>query len=192
MRSTSVGRLFLAVLALASLLLAACSDTLTQSCPPLAHPPVLTVAAASNPCQAKAGEAAQHLRARVVKVYDRTSAPGAGKYPLRCGGDDLGYLHLFSKAAQAEGDHCDPVNDPSCDEQIAHTLEHGAYFMQTNGNPRYTIKYNDAESACHNGAWGFRVVGSQSPKIGSVLLTDGMRLGIITAFRLGSPPANYP
>src|SRR5215467_2398319 len=47
--------------ALAPLLLASCTDNLTANCPPLAHPPILTVAAAaaaSNPCAAKAGEAA--------------------------------------------------------------------------------------------------------------------------------------
>lgn len=35
--------------ALAPLLLASCGDTLTADCPPLAHPPVLTVAAAAVP-----------------------------------------------------------------------------------------------------------------------------------------------
>jgi hypothetical protein len=41
--------------ALAPLLLASCTDSLTTSCPPLAHPPILTMAAAANPCAARAG-----------------------------------------------------------------------------------------------------------------------------------------
>ncbi len=181
-----------AVLALAPLLLASCTDDVTANCPPLAHPEVLTVAAASNPCQATKGETTIQLRTRVVRVYVRTQEPASGRYPLRCGSDDLGYLHLFAKSASAEGDHCDPVNDRSCDEQIAFTLEHGAYLLQPNGNPRFTVRYNDVESACHNGAWGFRVIGSRSGKIGLAPLTDGLPLGIITAFRLSGPPANYP
>ena len=44
----------LAAAALATLLLAGCTDDATANCPPLAHPEVLTVAAASNPCQARA------------------------------------------------------------------------------------------------------------------------------------------
>jgi hypothetical protein len=142
--------------ALTPLLLASCGDTLTADCPPLAHPPVLTVVAASNPCAARKGETAPQLRTRVVRTYERTQAPAAGRYPLRCGGEDLGYLHLFAKSANAEGDHCDPINDRSCDEQIAFTLEHGAYLRQPNANPRFTVRYNDAQSACHSGAWGFR------------------------------------
>jgi hypothetical protein len=54
----------LVVLALAPLLLGACTDDVAANCPPLAHPEVLTVAAAAgNPCaarterrQAKGGE----------------------------------------------------------------------------------------------------------------------------------------
>jgi hypothetical protein len=178
--------------ALAPLLLAGCTDDVAANCPPLAHPEVLTVAAASNPCRARKGEAAIQLRTRVVRVYQRTQEPASGHYPLRCGGDDLGYLHLFAKSATGEGDHCDPANDATCDEQIAFTLEHGAYLLQPNGNPRFTVRYNDVQSACHNGAWGFRVIGSLSGKIGQIPLTDGLRLGIITAFRLSRAPANYP
>lgn len=181
-----------AACALVPLVLASCTSSLTTSCPPLAHPPVLTVAAASNPCAAKKGESATQLRTRVVRIYQRSVEPGSGRYPLRCGGDDLGYLHLFAKSAAAEGDHCDPVNDPTCEAQIAFTLEHGAYLLQPNGNPRFTVRYNDVQSACHNGAWGFRVIGSRSEKIGQVTLTDGLPLGIISAFRLSGPPANYP
>src|SRR5262249_43661062 len=70
-----------------------------------------TVAAAGNPCAAKKGEPAIQLRTRVVRVYERTQEPASGRYPLRCGGDDLGYLHLFARSAAGEGNHCDPVND---------------------------------------------------------------------------------
>jgi hypothetical protein len=179
--------------ALAPLLLASCADDLATKCPPLANPPALTVAAAaSNPCAARKGETGIQLRVRVVHVYERTQPPGLGRYPLRCGGEDLGYLHLFAKSASAEGDHCDPVNDQSCNEQIASTLEHGAYLLQPNGNPRFTVRYNDAQSTCQKGAWGFRVIGSRSGNIGQVALTDGLPLGIISAFRLSKAPANYP
>jgi hypothetical protein len=163
--------LALAPLLLAPLLLAGCTDDVAADCPPLAHPEVLTVAAAAgNPCAARKGESTIQLRMRVVRVYQRIREPASGRYPLRCGGDDLGYLHLFAKTASAEGDHCDPVNDRSCDEQIAFTLEHGAYLLQPNGNPRFTVRYNDVQSACHNGAWGFRVIGSLSAKIGQTPL----------------------
>src|SRR2546430_11593796 len=77
-----------AAVALAPLLLASCTDSLTASCPPLAHPPILTVAAAANPCTARAGESAALLALRVVKTYQRSNPPAARaptKYPLRCG-----------------------------------------------------------------------------------------------------------
>ena len=49
----------LAVLALAPILVASCTDDIAANCPPLAHPEVLTVAAAAgNPCAATAGESA--------------------------------------------------------------------------------------------------------------------------------------
>jgi hypothetical protein len=54
--------------ALAALLLAGCTDDVTANCPPLAHPEVLTVAAASNPCAARKGESAALLALRVVQV----------------------------------------------------------------------------------------------------------------------------
>jgi hypothetical protein len=174
----------LVVLVVAALLLAGCEDV-AQQCPPLAHPPILTVAAATNPCQAKAGETAQHLRLRVVKTYERSQAPGSGRYPLRCGDNSFGYLHMLHKMSGTDSDaqdHCDPVNDAGCSEVIAYTLEHGAYGPQASGNPRFTAKYNEAESACRNGDWGFRVV------VGGGTFSYG---GIITAFRLRTaPPAN--
>jgi len=42
------------IVALAPLVLAGCTDDVTANCSPLAHPEVLTIAAAGNPCQAKA------------------------------------------------------------------------------------------------------------------------------------------
>src|SRR5215469_16266598 len=65
-----------AALAVAPLLLASCTDNVAANCPPLAHPEVLTVAAASNPCQARAGESAKQLELRVVQRYQRTQPPG--------------------------------------------------------------------------------------------------------------------
>ena len=82
-----------AAVALASILLASCTDDLAAKCPPLAHPPVLTVAAADDPCAARKGESAALLALRVVKTYQRSSPPVAGaptRYPLRCGGVPAG------------------------------------------------------------------------------------------------------
>jgi len=60
--------------ALAPLLLASCTDSVTANCPPLGHPPILTVAAAGNPCAAKAGESAELLAQRLVSVGQEPSA----------------------------------------------------------------------------------------------------------------------
>jgi len=58
-----------AAFALAPLLLAGCTDDVAASCPPLAHPEVLTVAAAaSDPCAARRGESGALLVLRVVQV----------------------------------------------------------------------------------------------------------------------------
>jgi hypothetical protein len=170
--------------ALAALLVAGCTDDVTANCPPLAHPEVLTVAAAAgNPCGARKGESAQQLRDRVLKTYRRSQPPGASSYPLRCGNSTFGYLHLLSRATAGEGDHCDPLNDQSGDNLIAGTLEHGAYASQVSGNPRYTLRFNGAQSACHGGDWGFRVV------VGGGTFSYA---GIITAFRLKGAPPTYP
>src|SRR5262245_30778296 len=67
-----------AAVALAPFLLASCTDDLAAKCPPLAHPPVLTVAAAANPCAARKGETAAQLRTRVVRTYSRTQEPASG------------------------------------------------------------------------------------------------------------------
>jgi hypothetical protein len=66
---------WLAAAALAALLLAGCTDDVTANCPPLAHPEVLTVAAAAgNPCAARKGESAAPLALRV-----QTSAMDGGR-----------------------------------------------------------------------------------------------------------------
>jgi hypothetical protein len=121
-----------AVLAAAALLLVNCSDSLTQDCPPLAHPPVLTVVAATNPCQAKGGESAKQLELRVVQKYQRSQPPNPGgpTYPLRCGTTKYGYLHMLDQMSQGQHDHCDPVNDAECQAEIAYTLEHGKPVIQ--------------------------------------------------------------
>ena len=100
-------------LAAAALPLMACTDTLTAKCPPLAHPPILTVAAAGDPCAARAGETPKQLELRIVQRYKRTQPPNpAGPtYPLRCGTKSYGYIHLLDEIAQGHHDHCDPVND---------------------------------------------------------------------------------
>ena len=56
-----------AALALAPLLLANCTDDVAANCPPLAHPEVLTVAAAAgNPCAARRGRSGALLQLGVV------------------------------------------------------------------------------------------------------------------------------
>jgi hypothetical protein len=61
--------------ALASLLVASCTDDVTANCPPLAHPEVLTVAAASNPC---AGRATATLTPRpIVATLPRPAMQGS-------------------------------------------------------------------------------------------------------------------
>jgi hypothetical protein len=60
----------------AALLVTGCTDDVTANCPPLAHPEVLTVAAAAgNPCAARKGESGA--------VLALGNIPG----PLRAAGD---------------------------------------------------------------------------------------------------------
>src|SRR5262249_42708180 len=123
------------------------------------------------------------LRDRVLKTYQRSGPPGAGSYPLRCGNPTFGYLHLVGRSTAGEGDHCDPLNDQSCNDLIASTLEHGAFASQASGKPRYTLGFNGVESGCHGGDWGFRVV------VGGGTFSYA---GIITAFRLKTAPPTSP
>ncbi len=102
----------------APLLLAGCTDDVTANCPPLAHPEVLTVAAASKPCQARKGESSALLALRVVRTYQRTTALASNlptRFPLRCGNTRGGYLHLLDALAKGQHDHGDPVNDQAFD-----------------------------------------------------------------------------
>jgi hypothetical protein len=97
----------------------------------------------------------------VVRTYQRTTALSPGlpsRYPLRCGNTRGGYLHLLDALAKGQSDHGDPANDPAFDVLIAYTIEHGTPFDQGNNNWRLTARFNDVQSACHNGDWGFRVV----------------------------------
>jgi hypothetical protein len=147
--------------ALAALLVASCTDAVTANCPLLAHPEELTVAAASNPCQAGSGESVALLALRVVRTYQRTSPPVADaptRYPLRCGNTRSGYLHLLDERAHGNYDHGDPVNDPEFDAEVAYTIEHGSVVMHNNNNPRLTVRYDDLQRACHSNRWGFRVI----------------------------------
>jgi hypothetical protein len=193
-RALPPGRLVAAV-ALAPLLVASCTDSLTASCPPLAHPPVLTVAAASNPCAARAGEAADLLALRVVKTYQRTEPPRPGlptKYPLRCGNTKSGYVHLLDERAHGNYDHGDPANDPEFDAEIAFAVEHGAVVVQNNNNLQVTVRYDDVQRTCHSNRWGFRVILATNvplfPPPG--WRPDGLPVGVITAFRLSSQPSS--
>ena len=179
----------------AALPLMACTDTLTAKCPPLAHPPVLTVAAASDPCQAKAGESAGLLALRVVKTYQRSSPPVPGaptRYPLRCGTNDYGYLHLLDERAHGNYDHGDPENDPKFDAEIAYTIEHGSVVVQNNNNLRVTVRYDDAQKTCHSNRWGFRVIlATNAPTFPPpTWRPDGLPTGVITAFRLPTQPSS--
>jgi len=165
-RARALPRWPLAAVVLAPLLLASCADDVTAKCPGLKHPEVLTVAAAGNPCAARASE--QH----VLAWYSQ----GGVRYPLRCGHHDpasWGHLHMRddSPSPGAIG-HGDPINDPEFSAEIAATLAHGVEAPQGGGNWRYTVRYNDAQAACHN-AWGFRVVLAKQP-----MQADGHPAGI--------------
>src|SRR5215471_9251861 len=173
-RAVPPGWLAAAAWALAPLLLASCTDS-------------LTVAAASNPCAAKAGESAELLALRVVKTYQRTEPPGAGlptKYPLRCGNTKSGYLHLLDELAHGNYDHGDPANDPEFDAEVAYTIEHGTVVVQNNKNLQVTVRYDDVQKTCHSNRWGFRVILATNvplyPPPG--WSPDGLPVGVITAF----------
>jgi hypothetical protein len=189
-----------AVLALAPLLLASCTDQVAATCPALEHPEVLTVAAAAgDPCGARKGESAALLALRAVRTYQRSSPLAAGlptRFPLRCGNARGGYLHLLDALAKGQQDHGDPVNDATFDAQIANTVDQGVPFDQGNNNWRLTVRYNDVQSACHSGDWGFRVVvATNSPPFPPPSWRrDELPVGVITAFRLpkGPPSVNFP
>jgi hypothetical protein len=188
-----------AVLVLAPLLLASCTDDVAANCLPLKYPEVQAVAAASNPCQAKAGESAALLALRVVRRYQRASALASGlptRFPLRCGDAGYGYLHLLDALSKARSDHGDPVNDAAFDAEMTYTIDHGVPFNQGNNNWRLTVRYNDAQSDCHGSDWGFRVVvgTNQPPHPPLAWKPDGLPVGVITAFRLpkGPPAVSYP
>jgi hypothetical protein len=92
----------IAVLALPPLLLASCTDDVAANCPPLGHPEVVTVAAASTPCAGRMGESGALLALRVVRTHRRTTQPTPGapnRYPVRCGNTRSGYLHLLDERA---------------------------------------------------------------------------------------------
>ncbi len=128
--------------ALAPLLLASCTDNLTANCPPLAHAKVLTVAAASNPCQARSGESSALFGLRVVRMYPRTTALASGlptRFPLRCGDAGYGYLHLLDALSKGRSDHGDPVNDATFNAETAYTIDRGVPFDQGNYNWRLTF-----------------------------------------------------
>src|SRR5262249_21984636 len=160
-----------------------------QQCPPLAHPPVLSVAAATNPCQAKAGESAELVKLRVVKTYQRSQPPAPGRpdrYPLRCGDAGFGYLHLLDALAKGRSDHGDPATASSFDELTAYTVDQGIPSDQAKNTWRPGVRSNAAEGPCHNGDWGFRVVVAMNPPPHPPFSwkSDGLPVGIITAFRL--------
>jgi hypothetical protein len=184
-----------AALALAPLLLAGCTDDVAANCPPLGHPEVLTVAAASNPCAARMGESGALLALRVVRTYQRTTQPtpaAPNRYPLRCGNTRSGYLHLLDERAHGNYDHGDPENDPEFDAEIAYTIEHGSVFVQNNNNVRLTVQYSDLQRTCHNNRWGFRVIlATNAPPFPlPTWRPDGLPMGVITAFRLPTQPSS--
>jgi hypothetical protein len=138
------------------------------------------------------------LENRVVNIYQRTQppAPGGPRYPLRCGTTKYGYLHLLDAmnrpGSQGE-DHCDPVNDDTCAAMIAHVLQNGVYGAVGGSNHRYTVKFNEVQSQCHQGEWGFRVVIAANPTApGPGWRPDGLPVGIITASYYRRQPALYP
>ena len=134
-------------------------------------------------------ETAALLALRIVLTYQRTSPPAPGtqtQYPLGCGDAGYGYLHLLDALSKGRSDHGDPVNDTAFDAEVAYTIDRGVPFDQGNNNWRLTVRFNDAESGCHNGDWGFRVVVATNapPHPPIAWRPDGLPVGVITAFRL--------
>ena len=88
------------------------------------------------------------------------------------------------------------MNDSAFDAQVANTIDRGVPFDQGNSNWRLTARYNDVQSACHSGDWGFRVIvaANQPPHPPLTWKPDGLPVGVITAFRLpnGPPAVGYP
>lgn len=116
------------------------------------HPPP-GVGAVMTDVQASTDPCAGQPERQIIAWYTQ----GGARYPLRCGRRDpkgYGYLHI----RYDEGGHGDPVNDPTFSGEIGNTLVHGVEGFEGGGNYRYTVRYNDAKSACFRGAWGFRVV----------------------------------
>jgi hypothetical protein len=62
--------------------------------------------------------------------------------------------------------------------------------------PVLSVRFDDAQSACHNGDYGFRVVVATNapPFPPPAWKHDGLPVGIITAFRLpkGPPAVSFP
>lgn len=79
------------------------------------------------------------------------------------------------------------MNDPTFSAEMANTLEHGVEALASGGTWRYTVKYNQAKSACFRGAWGFRVLLARQPR-----QRDGYPAGIITALYYAQQPTRYP
>lgn len=157
--------------------LSACTVTGQQSCPP--NPVVVEGVAQANPCQGKADTF-------ILKTY-RARLPDGEMVtlPLRCGNADFGYTHI-----RMEG-HGDPVGDPSFDRLIRTTLVAPTSVIQSGGNPRWTIEFNDLQASCFHG-WGFRVVGSLAHAVGRRPLTDGQPLGVVTAYVQQAQPPSFP
>lgn len=135
-----------------------------------------------RPCQAQPGESPEQLRDRVLMVYTAISPTGPLQIPIRCGNADYGYTHLLAE----QEDHGDPLADPVFAGELVTTLQCGGYRMQANGNPRWTRQYDQDESSRHHGAWGFRVIAALPAQ------ADRLPLGIISAFYLSAPPAEFP
>lgn len=111
-----------------------------------------------------------------------SSPRGSLRLPLRCGDGASGYTHILAEPE----DHGDPLADPAFDNEVTLTLQQGAYLLQANGNPRWSRRYSEDESPCRRGAWGFRVVAALPPR------ADGQPIGIVSAFYLSAPPAQFP
>jgi hypothetical protein len=181
----SAGRLATVVLALAPLLLAACGDDLAQNCPPdLPAGPDRRGREQPLPGEGRrVGAAAPSTRGQDVRAvaFARTrqvSTPVRGqllRIPAHAPQDGRQRLRREGPLRS--------VNDAGCSELIAYTLEHGLYGPQATGNPRFTVKYNEAQSECRSGDRGFRVV------VGGGTFAYG---GVITAFRLRTAPPTNP
>jgi hypothetical protein len=103
---------------------------------------------------------------------------------------------MLNALAKDQSNHGEPANDPAFDTLVTYTIEHGVPFDQGNNNWRLSVQFTQGKRACHDGDWGFRVVVATNapPFPPRSWRSDGMPVGVITAFRMhdGPPAVSFP